>query len=300
MTANEFQEKFDSQVFTMTTIIKTKYTIDTTECISQASGFFYEEVSNDGLNLNEIPKQFLKIKKYWLVTNRHVVFYNHNNEDHIVSTLTFNLREHSGDIINWFPITLNKNELIKNLRIHQDSSIDVVLIDISSYIKNIINTKGSSSIFFPKSLSNLNLPENQPLIKIEIASDVIVVSYPKGFYDDYNKFPIVKSGIIASGWGLYFNKIPCFQIDAQLFPGSSGGLVISKPTDLVTYKQQILINPNKQFVFLGIYSGEYSWTETIKTTIDTINQKRSYGLGNVWYSHLIPEIIKLDISYSAP
>ena len=83
----------------------------------------------------------------------------------------------------------------------------------------------------PTTLSNVNLPENQPL-SIDVTSDIIVASYPKRFYDKLNKFSIVKSVIIASTWGSYFSGLPIFQIDAQLFPGSSGGLVISKPTNI--------------------------------------------------------------------
>lgn len=297
MTKDEFYKRFDSKIFTMTTLIETSCTIDNQLYKGQASGIFYEEVSSNKENFDEISNKFLKINKYWLVTNRHVVLNPHNNKEYLVSTFTFNLREHTEDIINWKPITFTQDELIKRLRLHQDPSIDVALIDISTCMEDIIHNKNSSSIFFPNSLSNLNLPENQPFIEIEIASDIIVVSYPKGFYDTYNKFPIVKSGIIASGWNLYFKKKPLFQIDAQLFPGSSGGLVISKPINLTVYQEQILINSNKQCVFLGVYSGEYFWTETIKTNTDTITQKRSYGLGNVWYSHLIPEIIKLDVKY---
>jgi hypothetical protein len=88
-----------------------------------------------------------------------------------------------------------------------------------------------------------------------------------------------------------------FQIDAQLFPGSSGGLVISKPTNIAMIDQQIKYSKIKQFVFLGIYSGEYLWEEQVKQKDGSIEiYKRSYGLGNVWYSSLIPEIINNGIT----
>ena len=82
-----------------------------------------------------------------------------------------------------------------------------------------------------------------------------------------------------------------FQIDAQLFPGSSGGLVISKPTNIAMIDQQIKYSKIKQFVFLGIYSGEYLWQEKLTVDGKAVEVNRSYGLGNVWYSSLVPEII---------
>ena len=48
-----------------------------------------------------------------------------------------------------------------------------------------------------------------------------------------NLFPIVKSGIIASRWKTGFKGKPYFLIDAKLFPGSSGSVVITKPADFV-------------------------------------------------------------------
>lgn len=46
------------------------------------------------------------------------------------------------------------------------------------------------------------------------------------------------------------------------------------------------------FVFLGVYSGEYLWKEIEELEDGTQKvRERSYGLGNVWYSYLIPQII---------
>ena len=83
-----------------------------------------------------------------------------------------------------------------------------------------------------------------------------------------------------------------FEIDAQLFPGSSGGLVISKPKDIAIINGKINTAKSKQFIFLGIYSGEYYYVDS-KT-----KEKRSYGLGNVWYSYLVEEICKNGVPYT--
>ena len=99
-------------------------------------------------------------------------------------------------------------------------------------------------------------------IEVEASSDVLIAGYPKGFYDHINLFPIVKSGIIASRWGAGFQGQPYFLIDAKLFPGSSGSVVISKPIDLVVKDGQVMLASEKQFAFLGVYSGEPKLQET--------------------------------------
>ena len=68
---------------------------------------------------------------------------------------------------------------------------------------------------------------------MEVFDDYLVIGYPRMFYDKVNLFPIVKSGIIASKWQGMLNGKPYFLIDAKLFPGSSGSIVISKPIGTV-------------------------------------------------------------------
>ncbi len=291
------EDCFDKRLFTMTTITIATVTKDGKKYSSQGSAFYYNEESP--AEPGKTGPQWYKLDKHWLVTNRHVVLPKIDGVECVPDEFVFCLREVDNGTIKWKPITLSRDELLANLKLHPQKNVDVALVDITSYIKNIISdmaAKKTKNIMLPTALSNLNLPENQP-IQIEVTSDIIVASYPKGFYDNENKFPIVKSGIIASAWGLNFKGLPTFQIDAQLFPGASGGLVISKPTNTAMINGELSYNKTKQFVLLGIYSGEYSWDKEIeidgkKYFIDT-----SYGLGNVWYSYLIPTIIKSGVSY---
>ena len=122
----------------------------------------------------------------------------------------------------------------------------------------------------------------------------MVVGYPRGFYDNFPKFPIVKSGVIASKWGMPFGGKPYFLIDAKLFPGSSGSLVISRPTDFVVQKRQAYLrrDGSKEFLFLGIFSGEpFGKMRPIETDSFVILSKEGYNVGIVWYYHLVPTII---------
>lgn len=286
---------FDSQLMSMTTIIETTTIKGNQSYSQQASAFYYTERSpvepeNDGL-------QWWEVNRYWLVTNRHVALPQIDGIECVPYEFKFYLRKMDNQNINWSPIVLSQEELLSNLKLHRNKEIDVALVDVTAYIIRATSNEDSTQVILPRYLSDSVLPENQP-ISIEVASDIIVASYPLGFYDDVNKFPIVKSGIVASAWGCYFKGVPIFQIDAQLFPGSSGGLVISKPIDIAMIDGKLKINNTKQFVLLGIYSGEYTWNKEIELEGKKGLLNSSFGLGNVWYSYLIPQIITNGVGYS--
>lgn len=294
----ETEKLFDNKLLTMTTITYAIVRNNGKEHLAQGSAFYYNEVNPT--KPEETGPQWYEINKQWLVTNRHVVLPIVNGVECVPDEFIFCLRECKNGTISWKQIKFSGNELLANLKLHPQKYVDVALIDISSCMKNIfrdIADKKENNIMLPTAISNLNLPQNQPM-QIEVTSDIVVASYPKGFYDDKNKFPIVKSGIIASGWGLNFKGLPIFQIDAQLFPGSSGGLVISKPTNIAVIDDIPKYSTTKQFVLLGIYSGEFPRKEEIEIDGKKYPIDSSYGLGTVWYSHLIPTIIQIGVSYT--
>lgn len=290
---------FEHKLFSITTIIESSFIKDGKTYSSQGSGFYYNQVNPT--DPNKSGAQWYALDKFWLVTNRHVVLPKIDGVECVPDRFDFFIRENINGSIEWKPISLTQKQLLSSLKLHKQNEIDIALIDISSYMQAMINDMskkhGTQNVYFPTTLSNLNLPENQPFT-IDVTSDIIVASYPKGFYDELNKFPIVKSGIIASAWGSNFNGLPIFQIDAQLFPGSSGGLVISKPTNIAMINGKLSYSQTKQFVLLGVYSGEFKWYEDIDIGGNIIRMGNSYGLGNVWYSYLIPQIISDGVNYN--
>jgi hypothetical protein len=57
-----------------------------------------------------------------------------------------------------------------------------------------------------------------------------------------------------------------------------------------------MYNETKQFVFLGIYSGEPTFKSKLAEMMGIpVLSDSSFGLGNVWYSSLVPDIIKKGI-----
>lgn len=288
----------DHKLVGVTTIVECTYSDGLT---SKGSGFFYAEISKEGIKPanKESKGAWHKIEEVWLITNRHVVLRkkkldNGSEEELIPDSFTFCIREVIGNKIEWVPISLSKDDLLKRMKLHQDKSVDVIAVPIEDLQTKLILKDKNRKFIIAGDLSNNNLPSENPQT-IEATSDVVVCSYPYDFYDKENKFPIIKSGIVASAWGSNFNGRPVFLIDAQLFPGSSGGLVLSKPVDLALMNGKIMTAKDKQYVFLGIYSSQYS--HVVKNE-DGVEHKESFGLGIVWYSYLIPYIINNGISYS--
>ena len=250
--------------------------VATPEEVSQGSGFFYSVASQPpdpgGGEYQWVPIDI------WVVTNRHVVLPKINGTEVCPSAITVHLRrwDASGQL-SWAPVTLSGGDIDERVKLHPDERVDVAAINVSELLVRELETKkGDFSYASPFTLSRDLLVRNNREIQIEASSDVLVVGYPDGFYDDVNLFPIVKSGIVASRWGASFQGDPCFLIDAKLFPGSSGSVVISKPSALSLRDGRLLTTRSgeKAFALLGVFSAGYD-----------------LDLGVVWYADVIEEVV---------
>ena len=257
---------------------------------SQGTGFFYQEQEKKDTEKKE--GQWVAIKKLWLITNKHVLFVkDKTGKEQIPDTFTFHLRRINGKHIEWFPVVLTKDELKKRTKIHTNPIVDIAAIEIIDLVTELIKDKNNTLTQWTAVMEE-NLPGKNK-INVEVSDEAISIGYPKGFYDELNLFPIVKSGIIASRWGAYFNGNPYFLIDAKLFPGSSGSLVISRPINQIMEGGKIFTSKEKQFAFLGVYSGEpFRQSTPLEFDDMTIIRKEGFNVGIVWYSHLVVEIVK--------
>lgn len=171
----------------------------------------------------------------------------------------------------------------------REANFDVAVIEVGDLL--IEQRKTGISLMSYVGLTSDHLPENSKLT-INVGDEILVAGYPRGFYDVENKFPIVKAGIVSSKWGCNFNGQPVFLIDAKLFPGSSGSVVLTKPQYVAVIDEKLMYNKEGSYIFLGIYSGEpIRQNAPIELDDMTIIKKDSYNVGNVWYSSLVPEII---------
>ena len=262
----------------MTTPLKIKFNLDNHE-YNNASGFFYYEESS--------KESTTVAKEIWLITNRHVIFENYIDTN-LMKQLNFYQRKFSENHVSWNEITLDAMEIKKRTKIHNYVDIDICAIKITDYIKNDLPEENSLyeySNFF--AVSDLLLPEhiNFP---IHSGDNVILVGYPYGYYDEENLFPIIKSSIISSKWNTKFNNFPSFIIDKDMVVGSSGSIVLTKPTNILVIDGKLNLFPSKQFAFLGIYS-ESVHSGSFKNSGFIGGGKPNLGM--VWYGNIIKDII---------
>ena len=244
---------------------------------AQGTGFFYSRLDP----LRGQGPQYRRINDMWVVTNRHVLLPRITDQEIPPQRIKLHFRNSLAKI----------HSLAK---FHPDPSVDVALINIAeAFTTRLQNGPG----YLPPYFLNPERFAEKIGIEVSVSSDVLVVGYPRGFYDDVNLFPIVKSGIIASRWKTGFKGNPYFLIDAKLFPGSSGSVVITKPADFIIKNGEILTSAEKHFGFLGIFSGEPRLQEQPVTIGDlTVTQNSGFDLGIVWYAELVEEIIDHGVS----
>lgn len=275
------------RLHTLTTLI----TANTGNSMWQATGFFFRTLTAPDTQGNRFGKDD------YLVTNRHVIFSKATGMEVLADNLNFSLRyvDPTTQSIQWYQIPISNADLRVRAYVSPDPSIDVAVVKIGDLVQNAIG--GNPTISFGYGVvTEADLP-SQNGFDVEVCDDTVVIGYPRGYYDMKNLFPIVKSGIIASACNIYFNGHPFFLTDVKLYGGSSGSLVITKPS----YQYQIAGKPitfkEKKFALLGVYSGEPIYPRG-PVQIDeelTIIKNSSYNLGIVWYSSLIMDIINQNV-----
>jgi hypothetical protein len=223
--------------------------------------------------------------KSYIVSNRHVFYPNENFPDSVVFHLKTDDLMKVKPVV-WYPVNVSKEYLRKYLKLHKNKEVDVAAIVLDS----LYNTFKKP---WPWPAYAVTIPDSMEIDieNPEIGDNILVVGYPKGFYDEYNLIPIMKSGIISSFYRTNFNNLPYFLIDSKLFHGSSGSIVIAKYKDFFFSKGEPLMTPIKDFMFLGIFSGEPFLLGPKIETDEEISVKKEYmDLGVVWYPWVIKEL----------
>jgi hypothetical protein len=260
---------------------------------SEGSGFFYQIV--EPADPDKPGPQWRAIKGLFLVTNRHVVFASGFGT---LEKLVFHMRRAGNKGVEWHPIEIAKQDLSTRLHLHPRNEVDVAVVDIldlvirEAFRPEIKNKEGKSDLYLWSAASKENLPASSRL-KISAGDDVLIVGYPRRFYDRFNKLPILKKGMLISPWGRRYENKDAFLIDAKAFKGSSGSIVISRPTNLLFEKGKWYSSDTKQFLLLGVYSGE-PWVlkqQVVETDTAFVKEKILIDLGLVWYPYTIEEAI---------
>lgn len=266
------------------------------------SGFFYTERGNE--IEKKKPGTLYESGDIWLITNRHIVLGKlKDGPEKFPDTLSFKLRQVVKNDIKWIDVKLAGDDIINRMKQHKNHNLqenryaDLLAIRITDSVTNRLLGNTSNIIF--NTISKSDFPEENN-VNVESAEEVLLIGYPRIYYDTKNKFPIVRQGIIASKWKSWFQGFPIFKIDSKALPGSSGSIVITKPRAVGNIKNNRLkiADLTKRFYFLGINSGEIQNERKLETSDISIVAMEKLDLHTIWYNSMIEETIKEGVEVS--
>jgi S1-C subfamily serine protease len=174
-----------------------------------ASGFLYGEF----LETSGDKKRY----EIYLVTNRHVV---ESKEKQLV--LRFNPETETA--AREFPINL-KHDGFPIWLSHPDKEIDVAVIPINA---QLLKHEGIKFNYFRSDEHVLNRKDAHKVGLTE-GDGVFVLGFPMGFVGGSRNYPIIRQGAIARIRDTLAGSNKEFLVDTTIFPGNSGGPVVTKP-----------------------------------------------------------------------
>lgn len=261
----------------LTTPIEVEFSDGT---LVQGSGFFYFEFGPD--EKKEQGPHWRALAHIYVVTAKHVI---HPARLKKIVTFNYALRQSNNDRVEWYRLQLNSAELGSRLHLCRNESVDIAAVEVTDKLNaetkkalseraKILNFNGASAENFP----------GNSMVQVQPGDDIVVIGYPLGIFDTFNKLPTLKTGLLNTPIGLRFNGLDAFLIDFKYYQGSSGSLIISKPTRLGFDKSgRLQLANSPQFAFLGVYQGEEVWNDVAPEAADL-------GLG--WYYYNVEEAIK--------
>lgn len=264
-------EKAPEMLVRMTTPIQVDYT-DGTHI--SGSGFYFDELVEEKSDIQE--PHWTAVKRMFLITARHVV-----NPDDItrIKRVQFAFRATTASGIEWLTLTIEGKDLNRLLHISPKPCSGVAAIDIQELVdQQLFPRLHKISIDAFSGVLKNQMPGVSRL-SISAGDDVLVIGYPNDFFDRTNKYPIVKLGVLSTPLGDKYDGLDGFLMDFRGYYGSSGSLIISRPTNLLVENGQLLINKTgKDFLFLGVFEGAAS------RSVLNVTEGADLGLGWYWYN----------------
>ena len=168
-------------------------------------------------DLVEVTPDTLNKYVVYLVTNKHVL----NNLDNI--HVRFNPQ--TGQSAKDYPVALKDKDGKQIWTGNSDPEIDVAVLQVN--IQNVRNEAMKCSFF----QSDKHTADTNELIAREASEGdpVFVMGFPMGIVAADRQHVFVRGGIISRIKDLFEKRSKDFVVDAFVFPGNSGGPVVSKP-----------------------------------------------------------------------
>ena len=230
----------------------------------------------------------------FLVTNKHVL----PNEGRDKSvTIRVNTRGEDKVQVQQIDIPLvgKDGKYLPSVKLHLKKDFDVAVVHITEEVVK----HGIQGTWIPYSL--FVTKDKLKAEGITVGDQIFLLGYPGAIYDPRNVSPILREGVISTvpTEGYSFNEtlrkkfnlpdqIDGFLIDANVFPGSSGSLVILKqqPTTVGPQGETVVSRAKKIPYLLGIISG------SIPIHDEPLGTVQRMGLGIVYSADTIKETIE--------
>lgn len=219
----------------------------------------------------------------YILTNKHVV----KNQRQLF------VRFSNNDVIGVkdLPMQLMNSNGVKNYTEHPSQNVDVVAIQI---LPKVIVDNNLSLSFFDLDTHSLMLNQMQST-GVDEGSLVYALGFPMNLVNDSVKAPICRLGCISRVADAFVNPktAVAYLIDAQTFPGNSGGPIVSRPEHI-----SIEGTPqNTKANLIGILSAYIPYRETLysrQTERDRMIQEENSGLTIVHPVDRIKEVVELE------
>jgi hypothetical protein len=187
------------------------------------------------------------------------------------------------------PIVGDDGEYLPSVRVNPN--FDVVAIKITQLVKS----NGVNCCFIDTDLFATKAVLARE--KLTLGDQVFLLGYPAGIYDQNNASPILRQGVMATDPKSEFSfnaelqhnfglpsAIPGFLIDANVYPGSSGSMVILRPQLLAQEAEGVVgVRGASNFYVLGVIFGSIPMSDV------AIHSTERIGLGLVLCADTILE-----------
>ena len=230
----------------------------------------------------------------FLITNKHVLPSEGSAQSILIRVSVGPVEKPSVRFIEVAVVGQN-GKYLSNVRVHQNQAFDVVAVNVT----DIVLKEGIQATWLPLDL--LATDERLKNENITVGDEIFLLGYPDAIFDPRNVSPILRTGVIATVplEGYAFNetlraryglpdRIDGFLIDANVFPGSSGSVVVLKqqPTTIGPRGETVVSSAKKIPYVLGIVSGSIPIADEMLGTVQRM------GLGIVYSASTIREVIE--------
>lgn len=246
-----------------------------------ATGFLYGKLVFKG----ESPEK--NQYRIYLITNRHVL------EGRTMVVLRFNTVGATPAKTYDLFLKGNQSQIIYSL--HPDPEIDVAVIGINV---QLLQQHGIPFQFFSSDRHTLLL-QNVSTVGVAEGEGIFLLGFPMGDAGKDQNFVIVRQGAIARIRDAIAGKSKHFLIDAAIFPGNSGGPVVTKP-EIVSIQGT---KAHSEASLIGIVAGYIPFQDvaiSAQTKKPRIVFEENSGLGIVFPMEHINTVVDLADSSHVP